>query len=140
MVNLWQVGTNWLPAHKNVINVVYQQFKILFMMDNQKRKAYCPLDFAFQRIGGKYKGRIIWFLKDGILRYGELKRAVEGISTKMLTQALKELEEDMLIERRAYVELPPRVEYKITPTGKGLVPAIDSMRLWAVDQLQTTEA
>ncbi len=62
------------------------------------KKAYCPVDFAFQRIGGKYKGRILWFLKDGILRYGESKRTVEGISPKMLTQALKELEEDKLIK------------------------------------------
>jgi|SRR6185312_1356553 len=95
------------------------------------RKAYCPVDFAFQRVGGKYKGRILWYLKDKVLRYGELKRIVEGISPKMLTQALKELEDDGLISRKVYTEVPPRVEYTITDAGKGLIPAIDSMRVWA---------
>ncbi len=94
------------------------------------RKAYCPVDFAFQRIGGKYKGRILWFLKDGVLRYGELKRIVEGISPKMLTQALKELEEDKLIKRKVYLEVPPKVEYSLTETGLDLIPSIDLLRIW----------
>ncbi|HEV8082204.1 MAG TPA: helix-turn-helix domain-containing protein [Chitinophagaceae bacterium] len=94
------------------------------------RTAYCPVDFAFQRIGGKYKGRILWFLKDGVLRYGELKRIVEGISPKMLTQALKELEEDKLIMRKVYFEVPPKVEYSLTDTGMDLIPSIDLLRIW----------
>ena len=100
------------------------------------KKAYCPVDFAFQRVGGKYKGRILWYLKDSVLRYGELKRIVEGISPKMLTQALKELEDDGLVTRKVYTEVPPRVEYTITATGTGLIPAIDSMRIWAERQLE----
>jgi DNA-binding HxlR family transcriptional regulator len=64
------------------------------------------IDFGFQRIGGKYKGRIIWYINaHHVLRYGELKRRVQGISTKMLTQTLKELEEDKLITRVEYAEL-----------------------------------
>jgi DNA-binding HxlR family transcriptional regulator len=94
------------------------------------RKAFCPVDFAFQRIGGKYKGRILWFLKDGVLRYGELKRMVEGISPKMLTQALKDLEEDKLIKRKVYLEVPPKVEYSLTETGLDLIPSIDLLRIW----------
>lgn len=93
-------------------------------------KAYCPVDYAFQRIGGKYKGRILWFLKDGVLRYGELKRMVEGISPKMLTQALKELEDDKLVERKVYLEVPPKVEYSLTETGLDLIPSIDLLRIW----------
>ncbi len=99
------------------------------------KKAYCPVDFAFQRIGGKYKGRILWFLKDGILRYGELKRTVEGISPKMLTQALKELEEDKLIKRKVYLEVPPKVEYSLTETGVALIPSIDLLRIWGSRQM-----
>ncbi len=99
-------------------------------------KAYCPVDFAFQRVGGKYKGRILWYLKNSVLRYGELKRIVEGISPKMLTQALKELEEDGLITRKVYLEVPPRVEYTLTPSGADLIPAIDSLRIWAEGQLE----
>jgi DNA-binding HxlR family transcriptional regulator len=100
------------------------------------RKAYCPVDYAFQRVGGKYKGRILWYLKDGILRYGELKRVVEGISPKMLTQALKELEEDHLVNRKVYPEVPPRVEYSLTKTGIELIPVIDKMRIWGEKQVQ----
>lgn len=99
------------------------------------RTAYCPVDYAFQRIGGKYKGRILWYLKDGVLRYGELKRIVEGISPKMLTQALKELENDKLIHRKVYHEVPPRVEYTLTPTGAALIPSIDLLRIWGEMQM-----
>jgi len=99
------------------------------------KKAYCPVDYAFQRIGGKYKGRILWFLKDGVLRYGELKRIVEGITPKMLTQTLKELEVDGLIKRKAYHEVPPRVEYKLSETGIELIPFINQMRIWAEKQM-----
>jgi DNA-binding HxlR family transcriptional regulator len=99
------------------------------------KKAYCPVDYAFQRIGGKYKARILWFLKDETLRYGELKRTVEGITPKMLTQTLKELEEDELIVRKAYFEVPPRVEYSLTAAGVELVPFIDQMRIWGEKQM-----
>ncbi len=105
------------------------------MLKKSNHKAYCPVDYAFQRIGGKYKGRILWFLKDGVLRYGELKRAVEGITPKMLTQTLKELEADDLITRKAYFEVPPRVEYSLTPTGIELIPCIDQMRIWGERQM-----
>jgi DNA-binding HxlR family transcriptional regulator len=99
------------------------------------RRAYCPVENAIQRIGGKKKGRILWYLKDAVLRYGELKRSVEGITPKMLTQTLKELEADELIERKVYLEVPPRVEYKLTATGLGLIPFIDQMRIWGEKQM-----
>jgi len=86
-------------------------------MKKNIRQAHCPVDYAFQRIGGKYKGRILWVLKDVVLRYGEVKRAVIGITPKMLTQTLKELEADELIRRKVYLEVPPRVEYSLTETG-----------------------
>ena len=99
------------------------------------RATHCAVDYAFQRIGGKYKGRILWVLKDGFLRYGELKRAVVGISPKMLTQTLKELEVDELIARKVYLEVPPRVEYTLTTTGKELIPFIRQMRAWGEKQI-----
>jgi len=98
--------------------------------------SYCPVDYAFQRIGGKYKGRILWYLKDGTLRYGELKKKVEGVSPKMLTQALKELEADNLIKRKVFVEVPPRVEYTLTDSGKELLPSINQLRLWGEAQMK----
>lgn len=104
-------------------------------MIKKPQKAYCPVDYAFQRIGGKYKGRILWFLRDGVLRYGELKRIVEGITPKMLTQTLKELENDELITRKAYAEIPPHVEYSLTATGQELIPFINQMRIWGEKQM-----
>ncbi len=104
-------------------------------MKKKSNKAYCAVDYAFQRIGGKYKGRILWVLKDGFLRYGELKRAVVGITPKMLTQTLKELEGDELITRKVYLEVPPRVEYALTSTGKELIPFIKQMRTWGERQM-----
>jgi len=105
------------------------------MKNKIKRKAYCPVDYAFQRVGGKYKGRILWYLKEDVLRYGELKRLVEGISPKMLSQALNELEEDELVIRKVYMEVPLRVEYSLTETGAELIPVIDQMRLWGEKQM-----
>jgi DNA-binding HxlR family transcriptional regulator len=104
-------------------------------MKNKIKKAHCAVDYAFQRIGGKYKGRILWILRDGFLRYGELNRAVVGITPKMLTQTLKELEADELITRKVYLEVPPKVEYSLTDTGKELIPFISQMRSWGEKQM-----
>jgi DNA-binding HxlR family transcriptional regulator len=104
-------------------------------MNNKSKTAQCAVDYAFQRIGGKYKGRILWVLKDGLMRYGELKRAIIGITPKMLTQTLKELEADELVSRKVYPEVPPRVEYALTSTGKELIPFIKQMRSWGERQM-----
>lgn len=104
-------------------------------MKNNYGKAHCAVDYAFQRIGGKYKGRILWVLKDGLMRYGELKRAIVGITPKMLTQTLKELEADELVSRKVYPEVPPRVEYTLTGTGRELIPFIRQMRSWGEKQM-----
>lgn len=105
-------------------------------MKNDISASICSVDFGFQRIGGKYKGRIIWYIHaHKVLRYGELKRRVQGISTKMLTQTLKELEEDKLITRVEYAELPPRVEYSLTPIAVELIPFIGHLREWAERRL-----
>lgn len=74
-------------------------------------------------------------LRDGLMRYGELKRAVIGITPKMLTQTLKELEADELVSRKVYREVPPRVEYSLTETGKELIPFIRLMRSWGEKQM-----
>jgi DNA-binding HxlR family transcriptional regulator len=106
-------------------------------MKNKTKTAFCAVDYAFQRIGGKYKGRILWVLRDGCLRYGELNRAVVGITPKMLTQTLKELEADELITRKVYLEVPPKVEYSLTETGMELIPFISQMRSWGEKQMLT---
>jgi DNA-binding HxlR family transcriptional regulator len=83
----------------------------------------------------RHKGRILWVLRDGCLRYGELNRAVVGITPKMLTQTLKELEADELITRKIYLEVPPKVEYSLTDTGMELIPFISQMRSWGEKQI-----
>lgn len=104
-------------------------------MKNNTKKAYCAVDYAFQRMGGKYKGRILWVLRNGFLRYGEIKRAVIGISPKMLTQTLKELEADELVTRKVYMEVPPKVEYTLISTAMELIPFISQMQAWGARQI-----
>ena len=133
-MSLQQVGTIWYFTYQNYTVVDFQYFNTLKMAIKTKT-VYCPVDYAFQRIGGKYKGRILWYLKDAVLRYGELKRIVEGITPKMLTQTLKELEADGLITRKAYLEVPPHVEYTLTETGQELIPFINQMRIWGEKQM-----
>ncbi|RAJ75676.1 DNA-binding HxlR family transcriptional regulator [Chitinophaga dinghuensis] len=94
------------------------------------RDTVCAVDYAFQRIGGKHKGRLIYHLSKGTLRYGELGRRITGITPKMLTQVLRELEEDGLVKRHVYLEVPPRVEYSLTPSGMELVPFIVLLADW----------
>lgn len=104
-------------------------------MNKKNEVAHCAVDYAFKRIGGKYKGRILWVIRDGCLRYGELKRAIIGVTPKMLTQVLRELEEDELVLRKVYKEVPPKVEYYLTPTGEELIPLIRQLRSWGEKQM-----
>jgi DNA-binding HxlR family transcriptional regulator len=108
------------------------------LKDNKKKAVtpVCSIDYAFRRVGGKYKGRILIYLwRNNVLRYGELRRHVIDITPKMLTQTLRELEEDELIRRVAFNELPPRVEYSLTDTGLRLVPFIHELKEWGDQQL-----
>lgn len=96
----------------------------------------CAVDYAFRRIGGKYKGRILWYLNlNGVLRYGELRKMISEITPKMLTQTLRELEEDELIHRKVYPEVPPKVEYKLTEIGAELIPFIAHLKQWGDKQI-----
>lgn len=95
----------------------------------------CMIDFAFSRIGGKHKGRILWYLyEQTVMRFGELRRRLGTITPKMLTQTLRELEIDGLIERKVYPQVPPKVEYRLSDTGAELIPFLDHLRIWATKQ------
>jgi len=96
----------------------------------------CGVEYAFKRIGGKYKARILWHLNSKtVLRYGELSRTLPDITTKMLTQTLRELEDDQLITRKMYHEVPPKVEYSLSGTGLELIPFIEHLHNWGKKQL-----
>lgn len=101
-------------------------------------KTICPLDYAFKRIGGKFKGRIIYRLSENgnVLRYNELLKIISGITPKMLVHALKELEEDELISRKVYPVVPPKVEYSLTGKGEELIPFILYLADWGKNKLQ----
>ncbi|HSR18764.1 MAG TPA: winged helix-turn-helix transcriptional regulator [Ignavibacteriaceae bacterium] len=85
---------------------------------------------SLEVIGGKWKMPILWLLKDDPKRYGELKKLLPGVTHKMLTQQLRELESDEIISRKVYPEVPPKVEYNLTLLGKSVIPVIDLLREW----------
>ena len=83
-------------------------------------------------IGGRWKPQILWSLVTATRRFSELERFLPGASPKVLTEQLRALEEDGLIARTVYAEIPPRVEYALTPRGKGLVPVLQAMEDWGL--------
>ena len=97
----------------------------------------CGLDATLRVIAGKWKPLIIYFLIQGPNRYGELKRAVRGVSDKMLIQQLKELEADGIVTRNDYREVPPRVDYTLTPLGHSLAEALTPLCNWGSENMET---
>ena len=96
----------------------------------------CGLDATLRVIAGKWKPLIIYFLIQGPNRYGALKRAVRGVSDKMLIQQLKELEADGIVTRRDYKQVPPRVDYTLTPLGHSLAEALVPLCNWGADNME----
>lgn len=99
----------------------------------------CGLDVALSVVGGKWKPLILYHLAHGTRRYGDLKRAVGGVSDKMLIQQLKELHADGVIDRRDYQQVPPKVEYSLTPFGKTLAEALAPLCAWGIEHLAQVE-
>lgn len=101
-------------------------------MSKQARRTtyYCPIDAALSIIGGKYKTIILYHLLNKTLRYNELHRLIPQATPKMLTQQLRELEEDKVINRTVYPVVPPKTEYSITEYGRTLEPIIREMYCW----------
>lgn len=96
----------------------------------------CGLDVALAVIGGKWKPLVLFHLAHGARRYGELKRAVGGVSDKMLIQQLKELHADGVIARRDHQQVPPKVDYSLTPFGKTLADALVPLCAWGTEHLE----
>ncbi len=100
----------------------------------------CGLDVTLRIIAGKWKPLIIYFLREQPNRYGELKRAVKGVSDKVLIQQLKELETDGVVKRTDYQEVPPRVDYALTPLGRSLSDALAPLCEWGSANLDAVAA
>ncbi|EFI50409.1 helix-turn-helix domain-containing protein [Afipia sp. 1NLS2] len=96
-------------------------------------EAGCAVEVTLGLIDGKWKGVILFHLQEGLLRFGELRRKMPGITQRMLTKQLRALEEDGLITRTVYPEVPPRVEYALSQTGQRLRPVIDALRAWGIE-------
>jgi DNA-binding HxlR family transcriptional regulator len=98
-----------------------------------KAKTYqCPLSLSIDLIGGKWKSIILWQLREKVLRFSQLKRRLPGITQKMLTQQLRELESDGLIARVVYPQVPPKVEYSLTEYGQTVLPVLRLMFKWGL--------
>jgi len=88
---------------------------------------YCPVDLTLQIVGGRWKGIVIWNLRQTKMRFSELKKALVTINDKMLSQVLKELEEQGIVNRKVYEIIPPKVEYSLTNEGKKLLSIMQAM-------------
>jgi DNA-binding HxlR family transcriptional regulator len=91
----------------------------------------CPVKYALKVLNGKWKLQILWELsQQAIIRFNELQRRLEGISSFMLSKSLEELEQNKLIIRKQYNEVPPRVEYSLTELGKDIHPVLEMLGDW----------
>lgn len=95
-----------------------------------KELPLCPVETTLTLIGDKWKVLILRDLLPGTKRFGELKKSIGGVSQKVLTAQLRDMEESGLVKRQVYAEVPPRVEYSLTELGQSLKPILDSMWNW----------
>ena len=93
----------------------------------------CPTRRILDRIGDRWTVLVVGALADGTLRFSELRRRVDGVSQKMLTQTLRELERDGLVLREMHVAVPVRVEYTLTPSGRSLLDPLAALRAWSIE-------
>ncbi len=96
----------------------------------------CPTRLVLDRIANKWTVLVIGVLMHGTKRFGELRREIGGISQKMLTQTLRGLERDGLVNRKVYPSVPPKVEYSLTPLGTTLVGLLEDIRIWSENNIQ----
>jgi DNA-binding HxlR family transcriptional regulator len=100
-----------------------------------KAEVRCPVTGMLQLIGGKWKPIILYCLRSDKRRFGEIAARIPTLSRKVLTEQLKELEEDGLISRQQFNEIPPRVEYELTALGKSLTPVLNEMEKWGMEYI-----
>ena len=91
---------------------------------------HCALDVTMEYIGGKWKTVVLWYLRKDTRRFKDLKKLIPGITEKMLSLQLKQLEKDGIINRKVFAEVPPRVEYCLTQEGKTLLPILEELGKW----------
>lgn len=94
------------------------------------KEYHCAMDVTMDYIGGKWKTVVLWYLRKDKKRFSELRRLIPNITEKMLSLQLKDLENDGIVKRKVYPEVPPRVEYYLTDFGKTLIPMLEEIAKW----------
>lgn len=97
---------------------------------NDKKSVSCPVESTIHAIGGRWKVLVIYHLLEGTKRFGELTRLLKGVSARTLTRQLRELEDSGIIDRYVHQQIPPKVEYSLTPLGLKLKPILFAMHDW----------
>lgn len=105
-----------------------------------RRRTKCPAEITLGVIGGRWKVLILYHLFQGVKRFSELQRSVNGVTLKVLTQQLREMERDRILHREVYAQVPPKVEYSLTGLGKSLKPVIDAMCEWGGSSLLNADS
>ncbi len=100
-------------------------------------KATCPTRLVLDCIADKWAAMIVGMLLGGTRRFGELRKSIEGVSQKMLTQTLRSLERDGIVSRRVFASVPPKVEYSLTPLGLSLARIVDELRVWSEGNIES---
>ena len=128
-----QVLTYWYSTYIMVRNIDYK------MEENQKNilqsDENCPVRRSLKLLGGKWTLLILFQINERVIRYGELKRAIPGISEKVLIQELNFLVEHKFVSKKAYPEIPPRVEYSLTELGRKTLPIADTLAAFGLENL-----
>lgn len=102
-------------------------------LNTAKELPACPVETTLMLIGNKWRVLILRDLMPGTKRFGELKKSIGSVSQKVLTAQLRDMENNGLVNRKVYAEVPPRVEYSLTDLGRSLEPILDAMRNWGED-------
>ena len=99
-------------------------------------KATCPTRQVLDCIADKWAALVVGLLYRGTRRFGEMRKAIEGVSQKMLTQTLRSLERDGIVARKVYASVPPKVEYSLTPLGQSLARIVEDLRIWSESNIE----
>lgn len=122
------VKTDSIYFFKKFLKMVISGKEYVYELEGQN--FHCAMDVTMHYIGGKWKTVVLWYLKNGTMRFGEIKKRIPDITEKMLSIQLKALEEDGLVRREVFAEVPLRVEYSLTEFGKTLIPVLDAIAKW----------
>ena len=104
-----------------------------------KQLSTCPAELTVKLIAGRWKIVILWYLFQDVKRFSELRRALTGVTQKVLTQQLREMERDGMIARQVFAQVPLKVEYSVTPLGASLKPVVEAMHQWGAAHASSAE-